>query len=103
VASSGIVVAGLAVGTMALRAAGPVALGGRELPERALSVIALVAPAVLAGLVVFQTFSAHQSGVVVDARVAGLGVAGAAVAARLPPTVVVLLAAAATAGLRALT
>lgn len=47
----------IAIGTVALlnftfKAVGPAVLGGRELPVRARSVIALVAPALLAGFIV---------------------------------------------------
>ena len=52
-----ITIAGLTLATMALKAAGPVILGGRELPERALAVIALLAPALLAALVLTGTFT----------------------------------------------
>jgi branched-subunit amino acid transport protein len=44
--------AALAVVTFAIKAVGPVALGGRPLPARATGVIALLAPALLAALVV---------------------------------------------------
>ncbi|WP_205699389.1 AzlD domain-containing protein [Conexibacter sp. SYSU D00693] len=46
------VILGLAVVTFAIKAAGPVALGGRELPPRFLGVVSLMAPALLAALVV---------------------------------------------------
>ena len=62
----------------------------------------LVAPAILAGLVVYETFNA-PSGFTVDARLAGLLAAIAALVARLPTIVVIVLAAAVTAGVRALT
>ncbi|WP_318205776.1 AzlD domain-containing protein [Streptomyces sp. SCL15-4] len=44
-------VAAVAALGFALKAAGPLALGERELPPRARAVIALMAPALLAGLV----------------------------------------------------
>ncbi|MFH9400678.1 AzlD domain-containing protein [Streptomyces sp. NPDC017638] len=44
-------VAAVAALSFALKAAGPLALGERELPPRARAVIALMAPALLAGLV----------------------------------------------------
>jgi branched-subunit amino acid transport protein len=67
----------LAVTTAAIRAAGPVLLGGRELPERAFHVIALLAPALLAALVAVQTFSAPEGRQLeIDARVLGVGAAG---------------------------
>lgn len=57
--------------------------------------------ALLASLVVLQTFSAGQA-LVVDARAAGLVVAVVALACRAPFVVVVVLAAVTAAGLRAL-
>ena len=44
-------IGGCAALTFAIKAAGPVALGGRELPARFASVITLMAPALLAALV----------------------------------------------------
>jgi uncharacterized membrane protein len=88
--------------TVAIKAAGPLALGGRALPDRVNAVTRLVAPALLASLVVYETFSAGGTGLTVDARVAGLGAAAAALALRLPMLAVVVVAAAATALARAL-
>jgi uncharacterized membrane protein len=92
-----IVITALCVGTIATKAFGPAVLGDRVPPERAISVIALVAPAILTSLVVYETFSDSHAGLEVDARVIGLGVGGAAALARLPMIAVVALAAAATA------
>jgi branched-subunit amino acid transport protein AzlD len=97
-----ITIAALAVGTIAARAAGPLTTGARRPSGRALEVARLVAPAILGGLVVYETFAAARAGIAFDARIAGLGAAAAALAARLPTIVVVLLAAAATALVRAL-
>jgi hypothetical protein len=88
-----IVVAVLCVGTVGLKAIGPATLGARRPPVRALSVIALVAPAILTSLVVYETLSDSHSGLTIDARVVGLGVAGAAALARLPMIAIVVLAA----------
>jgi uncharacterized membrane protein len=93
----------LALGTISIKASGPVVLGSRPLSERARGVIALIAPAVIAALVVYETFADQPDGIVVDARVAGLAAAGLALLARLPMIVVVVIAAAVTAGVRALT
>jgi hypothetical protein len=71
----------LAVATAAIKAAGPLALGGRDLPEWAMSIISLLAPALLAALVMVQTF-AHDKTLVVDARAAGLAAAAAVLAIR---------------------
>ena len=97
-----ITIAGLTVGTVAIKAFGPVTAGGRDLPPRAAAVIALVAPALLAALVVTLTLGAERSGLTLDARVVGLLGAGAALAARLPLLAVMSVAAIAAATVRAL-
>jgi branched-subunit amino acid transport protein len=77
-----VTIAVLAVTTAVTRAAGPVLLGGRQLPEAFQGVIALVAPALLAALVVVETLGAPEGGAFeIDARVIGVG--AAAVALRL--------------------
>lgn len=91
------VIAALCLGTVILRAAGPVILGQRRPPGAAMSVIALVAPAILTGLVVYETFAGRRSGLVADARIVGVLVAATAALLKLPMVVVVILAAAATA------
>ncbi len=97
-----IVVLALFAGTVVIKAAGPLALGGRRPPEHALGVIALVAPALLAALVVHETFGAGGGGLQVDTRAAGVTAALVAALARLPMLAVVLIAAGATALARAL-
>jgi branched-subunit amino acid transport protein len=94
-----IVIACCAVGTIALKAAGPVLLGGRTLPARVDAVVRLAGPALLAALVATSTLTSDGS-LTVDARVIGLGVAAVAVWFRAPALLVVVLAAAATALLR---
>jgi branched chain amino acid efflux pump len=90
----------LTVGTIAIKATGPVALGGRDLPPRLSGVVERLAPALLAALVVVETFGRdHALGV--NESAVGLLAAALALAARLPMVVVVLIAAAVTAGLRA--
>ena len=98
-----ITIAALAVGTFLAKATGTLVLGGRDLSPRALNVTALVAPAILAGLVVYETLSAGGGGLTVDARAAGLGAAVLAALAKAPMIVVIALAAAVTAGVRAFT
>ena len=83
-------------GTMAIKAAGPVLLGGRPLPGRLRAVVALLAPALLAALVATTTFADGQQ-LVLDARVIGLGAAVIALLLRAPVLVVVIVAAAAAA------
>ena len=90
----------LTVVSATIKATGPVLVGGRELPRWATRIIALLAPALLAALVVVDTFAAGKS-LVIDARAAGLAAAGIAVALRAPIIVVILLAAAVTALVRA--
>jgi uncharacterized membrane protein len=95
-------VAVLFVATFVMKAVGPVTFGGRRLSGRAAGVIGLVAPTLLASLVVYETFNAAGPGVQVDERLAGLAAAGAALALRRSMLVVVTVAAAATAATRAL-
>jgi branched chain amino acid efflux pump len=83
----------LAVATAVIKAAGPVVLGGRELPAAAMGVIALLAPALLGALVVTQTFAGHGRELVVDARVAGVAAAAVALYLRASLLVAMILAA----------
>ena len=84
-----------------LKAIGPIALGGRELPLWVTSVIVLLAPALLAALVFTQAF-ADGKDLTVGAETAGV-VAGGLVAWRTGSIVgCVVIAAALTAALRAL-
>ena len=91
----------LTVGTVAIKAVGPVVLGGRDLPPRLNGVVARLAPALLAALVVVETFGRGHE-LAVDESAIGLLAAAAALAARLPMVAVVLIAAVVTAVLRAL-
>jgi branched-subunit amino acid transport protein len=87
------------VGTIALKAIGPVAVSGRKLPARVSELLDVVAPAILAALVVTETF-AHGRSLVVDARLAGVGAGLVAIALRAPIWGVVVVGAAATALVR---
>lgn len=91
----------LAVGafTMTFKAVGPVLLGGRELPAGVTAAFELLAPSLLAALVVTQALG-EDGDVVVDERLVGLGVAALAIRLRAPLIVVMTLAAASTALLR---
>jgi hypothetical protein len=91
-----VTIAALALSTAALKLAGPLALGGRSLPLRALGVVELLASALLAALVVVETFGAGRS-LTFDARVLGVAFAAVLLALRAPMIVVVLGAAAVTA------
>jgi branched-subunit amino acid transport protein len=85
----------------AIKAAGPVFLGGRELPDVLVRVIAMLASAILAALVVVGTFS-DEGELSIDAQTAGVGATGVAVLLRLPLLVSVGLGALTAALLRAL-
>ena len=95
-------VAVLFVATFVMKAIGPVTFGGRRLSGRAAAVIGLVAPTLLASLVVYETCSAGGPGIQIDERIAGLAAAGVALALRRSMLVVVTVAAVATAVARAL-
>jgi branched-subunit amino acid transport protein len=88
-------------GTIALKSAGPVLLGGKPLPPLATRLLAMLAPALLAALVVTNAFATGRH-LVLDARAAGLAAAGAALVLRAPLIVVVVVAAVVTAVVRAL-
>ena len=66
-----VTVFGLMVTTALIKASGPVLIGGRQLPGWSRRLIELLPPAVLAALVVTQTFGDGQS-LVVDERAAGV-------------------------------
>ena len=89
------------VATVAIRAAGPALLAGRELPSGTAGLLDGLAPALLAALVATQTLG-DGTALVLDERAAGVSLAGLALAVRAPLLVAVVLAAAATALLRAL-
>jgi branched-subunit amino acid transport protein len=82
--------------TIAFKAAGPVLLAGRQLPARLTSAFELLAPSLLAALVVTQSLGG-KNGIVLDARLVGLGAAVVAIRLRAPLIVVVVVAALATA------
>jgi branched chain amino acid efflux pump len=94
-----LVVLVVGVATVALKATGPVLLGDRTLPEPVARVVALLAPVLLAALVVTQTVGGDNE-LVLDARLAGVGAGAAAIAVRAPLPAVVIVAAAATALVR---
>lgn len=85
--------------TVAMKALGPVLLGGRELPTPMMAGVRLLAPAVLAALVVVQALGGDRQ-IIVDERLVGLGAAAIALLLRAPLVVVVIVAAATTALLR---
>ena len=95
------IVAVVGIATVAIKAVGPVALSGRRLPRSLLSMVELLAPALLAALVATQVFAADHS-LVIDARAAGITAAAVALTVRAPVLVAVVAAAATTALVRAL-
>ena len=97
-----ITIGGLVAATAAIKAAGPLIVGARELPAGAYAVISLLAPALLTALILTDTFAREQE-LSVDARAAGLACAGVAVALRAPLLLTVLVAAVGAAAMRAIT
>ena len=96
-----IVVLVVGAATMVFKAAGPVVLGRRALPPRVLSLVELLAPTMLAALVVTQAVGGDRA-IVLDERLAGVAAAGVALALRAPLVVVMVVAAATAALLRLL-
>jgi branched-subunit amino acid transport protein len=97
-----IVVLAVGAATVALKAVGPVLLGGRELPAPLAGVVGLLAPALLAALVVNQVAAGEEYEVVADERLLGLAAAAVALLLRAPLLLVIVVAAVATATARAL-
>jgi branched-subunit amino acid transport protein len=90
------------VATVALKAAGPVLAGERQLPAGSSRVVNLLAPALLAALVATQAFATDEE-LVLDERGAGLLAGGIAILLKAPLLVVVVVAAATAALLRLVT
>jgi uncharacterized membrane protein len=91
----------LALATTTLKLIGPLFLGGRPLPARAMGIIELLASALLAALVVVETFGNGRS-LTLDARALGVAFAAVALLRRMPMTVAVIGAAVVTALARAI-
>jgi branched-subunit amino acid transport protein len=72
-----VTIVGLTVATAVIRGAGPILIGGRALRPRVAAVIALLAPALLAALIVTETVGGDGSELRLDERLAGVA-AGAA-------------------------
>jgi branched-subunit amino acid transport protein len=96
-----LVVASVGLGTVVIKAVGPVLLGGRPLPARVNGVVQLLAPALLGALVATQALGDGRA-LVLDVRLIGLAAAGIALWRKLPMLVVVVAAATAAALARAL-
>jgi len=95
-----VTIVAVAIASAAIKAAGPVLVGGRDLPPRIVSVIALLAPALLTALVITETFSEDRH-YVLDEKAVGVAVAGVALALRAPVLLAVALAALTAALIRA--
>jgi branched-subunit amino acid transport protein len=95
------VVGVVGVATIAIKAAGPMLLRGRELPDRLGSMIDLLAPVMLAALVASNAFGGDRA-LVLDPRAAGLAAAVVPIALRAPLLVTVAVAAATAALVRAI-
>jgi branched-subunit amino acid transport protein len=100
VSAAWVVVLAVGAATVLLKATGPVFLGGRTLPPRVVALVDVLAPVMLAALVVTQAVGGDEELVLDGARLAGLAAGGAAVALRAPLLVVIAAAAAAAALLR---
>ncbi len=94
-------VAGCALVTAVIKGAGPIAFGGRDLPPRLAGVIALMAPALLAALIVTQAL-AEAKHLAIGADTLGVGLAGVVVWRGGSIIIAVAVAVLVTAGLRAL-
>jgi branched-subunit amino acid transport protein len=101
VSTSAAVIGACAGVTAVIKAAGPVALGGRELPERFTGVILLLAPALLAALVASQALADGKE-LAVGADTAGVAAGGLVMWRTRSIVACVVVAAAVTAGLRAI-
>jgi branched-subunit amino acid transport protein len=95
------VIVGLTLITAAIKAIGPVVLGGRELPTWFTSVVILLSPALLAALVATQAF-AEGDRLAIEADTAGVAAGGLAIWKTGSIIACVFVAAAVTALLRAL-
>ena len=93
-----VVIAVVGAATLLFKAAGPVFIGGRELPPRALGLVEVLAPAMLAALVVTQLVGGDRELVIDGPRLLGVAVAGLAIWLRAP-LIAVIVVAGAVAGL----
>ena len=94
-----VVIAVVGAVTILFKASGPVLLGTRELPPRVASVVEVLAPAMLAALVVTQTVGGDRE-LVLDERLAGVAAGAVAVWLRAPLLAVMVIAAATAALIR---
>jgi branched-subunit amino acid transport protein len=95
-------IGGCAVMTALIKGAGPIVLGGRELPAWFSAIVALMAPALFAALVVTQVLADGRD-IGVGADTVGVALAGVAAWRGASVIAVVAIAAGTAAGLRAVT
>jgi hypothetical protein len=96
-----IAVAAVGAATIGIKAAGPLIFAHRPLPRPLAALMPLLAPCLLAALVVSQTFADGRA-LVLDARAAGIAAAVVALALRAPLLVVLAAAAGVAAACRVL-
>ena len=94
-------VAAVGAATIAIKAAGPLIFADRPLPRSFASLVPLLAPCLLAALVVSQTLGDGRA-IVLDARAAGVAAGAVALLLRAPLLVVLAAAAGVAAAARAL-
>jgi branched-subunit amino acid transport protein len=82
--------------TVAFKAAGPVLLGGRVVPAQLSGALELLAPSLLAALVVTQAVGGDEE-IVLDERLVGVAAGAFAIRLKAPLVVVIVVAALATA------
>lgn len=82
--------------TFAIKAAGPLLLGGHQLPSRLQGMLDHLPPALLAALIVTQALGDERR-LAFDPRLLGLAAAAVALAVRAPVLLVLVAATAATA------
>lgn len=92
---------GLAAGAYLFRVLGFVVIGDRPIAPALDRCLALIPPALLAAIIVMDTFSIGQD-LVIDARVAGVSAAVIAASRRAPVVVVIIVGALVTAAVRAI-
>lgn len=96
-----ITIAVLAATGAMIRASGPVLMGGRRLPEGLTGVVDLLAPALLAALIVVETLSDGRA-IELNASIAGVAAAGVVLVRRRDALLsAIVVAAVVTAVLRA--
>lgn len=97
--STWLVVLIVGAGTVVCKAAGPVLLGARTLPPQLAGIVDMLAPALLAALVVTQAVGGDRK-LVFDERLFGIAAAIVAIRLRAPLLVIIAVAAGVTAFVR---